>query len=114
MGNYRTKLAKSECAEVVINSGKRSQHHPNRESPHSNIKKSRRAEVNYLPNYPVGENEVSLENLRLQITQELNKREIDLMQTTFSLRRHDAVQGNSFVKSPVEKCPALRTESQVS
>uniref|UniRef100_A0A8C1LVX7 Uncharacterized protein n=1 Tax=Cyprinus carpio TaxID=7962 RepID=A0A8C1LVX7_CYPCA len=45
MGNFRTKLSRSGCEEVAVNSGKRSKNNPESESPHSNIKRARRAEI---------------------------------------------------------------------
>ncbi|XP_054593214.1 uncharacterized protein [Nothobranchius furzeri] len=67
MGNYRTKLARAGCAEVSVNAGRRSINNPEGEYPHSNIKRARKAEVNYLPNFPRGEDKASLEELRVQI-----------------------------------------------
>ena len=78
------------CGEVSINAGKRSQTNPENNYPHSNIKRARRAEVNYLPNFPRGENQATLEEV--QIIQENEKTERDqiliekLMHTTFALR----------------------------
>ena len=66
-GNYRTKLARSGCLEVSVNEGRRSRNNPDKEHPHSSIKRARRAEVNYLPNFPRRENQASLEEIRLQI-----------------------------------------------
>ncbi|XP_058264494.1 uncharacterized protein LOC131364978 [Hemibagrus wyckioides] len=122
MGNYRTKLSRSGCEEVAVNSGKRSQSNPESEPPHSNIKRARRAEVNYLPNFPRRENAESLEQLRLQIVEEVSKAERShglierLMQTTFALRRKQIVVDNPSqpVKDFLEKWPALRLESQIS
>uniref|UniRef100_A0AAZ1XTA1 Uncharacterized protein n=1 Tax=Oreochromis aureus TaxID=47969 RepID=A0AAZ1XTA1_OREAU len=117
MGNYRTKLARSGCVEVSVNAGRRS---VNQEHPHSNIKRARRAEVNYLPNFPRGEDQVSLEDMRVQIKNEVEKTEPNkvmiekLMQTTFALRRHEIVQDSPMVKNFLEKWPALRFDSQVS
>ncbi len=71
MGNFRTKLARSGCMEVSVNTGKRSKNNPEKEHPHSNIKRARRAEVNYLPNFPRGENQASLEEMRVQIIAEV-------------------------------------------
>lgn len=119
MGNYRTKLARSGCLEVSVNAGRRSRNNPDKEHPHSSIKRARRAEVNYLPNFPRGENQASLEEMRLQIMHEVEKSERNLqlieklMQTTFSLRRQEIVQENPLVKDFLEKWPALRIESQV-
>uniref|UniRef100_A0A3P8PU35 PB1 domain-containing protein n=1 Tax=Astatotilapia calliptera TaxID=8154 RepID=A0A3P8PU35_ASTCA len=120
MGNYRTKLARSGCVEVSVNAGRRSVNNPEGEHPHSNIKRARRAEVNYLPNFPRGEDQVSLEDMRVQIKNEVEKTEPNkvmiekLMQTTFALRRHEIVQDNPMVKNFLEKWPALRFDSQVS
>ncbi|KAF4100608.1 uncharacterized protein LOC131525469 [Onychostoma macrolepis] len=122
MGNYRLKLSRSGCEEVAVNSGKRSQSNQESECPHSNIKKARRAEVNYLPNFPKGENAESLEKQRLQIIEEVSKTERNhglierLMQSTFALRRKQIVVDNPSqpVKSFLEKWPALRLESQIA
>ncbi|KAE8277556.1 hypothetical protein D5F01_LYC24472 [Larimichthys crocea] len=90
MGNYRTRLARSGCVEVSVNAGKRSRTNPENDYPHSNIKRARRAKVNYLPNFPRGENETTLEEMRVQIIQETEKTERDqiliekLMHTTFA------------------------------
>uniref|UniRef100_A0A3B4Y0K2 PB1 domain-containing protein n=1 Tax=Seriola lalandi dorsalis TaxID=1841481 RepID=A0A3B4Y0K2_SERLL len=93
MGNFHSKLARSGCAEVSINAGMRSRTNPENDHPHSNIKRAGRAEVNFLPNFPWGENEATLEEMRVQIIQETEKTERDqiliekLMHTTFALRR---------------------------
>ncbi|CAM4568429.1 unnamed protein product [Leuciscus chuanchicus] len=119
MGNYRTKLARSGCLEVSVNTGKRSKNNPDKDHPHSNIKRARRAEVNFLPNFPKGQNQASLEEMRLDILHEVEKSEknlllIDnLMQMTFSLRRQEIVQENPLLKDFLVKWPALRIESQV-
>nr|XP_033966994.1 uncharacterized protein LOC117467466 [Pseudochaenichthys georgianus] len=120
MGNYRTKLARSGCVEVAVNAGKKSINNPDKDHPHSKIKRARRAEVNYLPNFPRGENQTSLEEMRIQILQEVEKSEKNLilieklMQMTFALRRQEIVQENPLVRDFLEKWPALRMESQVS
>lgn len=51
MGNYRTKLSRAGLKEVSVNAGKRSRLHPTAPPPHSQIKRPRRGEVNYLPNW---------------------------------------------------------------
>ncbi|KAG9266393.1 hypothetical protein AMEX_G19015 [Astyanax mexicanus] len=121
MGNYRTKLSRSGCNEVAVNSGKRSRNNPESESPHCNIKRARRAEVNYLPNFPRGEDASSLEHLRLQIVEEVSKVDRNLqtierlMQTTYSLRRKQIIvdDPSQAVKDFLENWPARRLESQV-
>ncbi|XP_072527461.1 uncharacterized protein [Salminus brasiliensis] len=121
MGNYRTKLSRSGCDEVAVNSGKRSRNNPESESPHCNIKRPRRAEVNYLPNFPRGEDASSLERLRVQVVEEVSKMDKNLqmierlMQTTYALRRKQIIADNpsQSVKDLLENWPALRIESQV-
>ncbi|KAA0706351.1 hypothetical protein E1301_Tti019998 [Triplophysa tibetana] len=119
MGDYRGKLSKSGCLEVSVSAGKRSENNPDKEHPHSNIKRAERAEVNFLPNLPKGESQASLEEMRLQIMDEVQKslqnlRLIEmLMQKTFALRRQEIIQENPQVKDFLGKWPALRIESQV-
>lgn len=116
IGNYQNKLATSGCVEVSISAGKRSQTNPENDSPHSNIKRARRAEVNYLPNFPRGENQATLEEMRVQIIQETEKTERDqiliekLMHTTFALHRQHIVEGSPQVWEFLENWPALRMQ----
>lgn len=120
MGNYRQKLARSGCAEVSINAGKRSKNNPDNDHPHSNIKRARRSEVNFLPNFPRGESQATLEQLSLQINEEVEKAEKNLllieklMQKTFALRRQDIVKSEFPVRELLNSWPALRMESQVT
>lgn len=119
MGDYRGKLSRSGCLEVSVNAGKRSKNNPDKDHPHSNIKRARRAEVNFLPNFPKGESQASLEEMRLQIMDEVQKSQQNLrliemlMQKTFALRRQEIIQENPQVKDFLGKWPALRIESQV-
>lgn len=119
MGDYRGKLSRSGCLEVSVNAGKRSKNYPDKEHPHSNIKRARRAEVNFLPNLPKGESQASLEEMRLQIMDEVQKSQQNLrlieklMQKTFALRRLEIIQENPQVTDFLGKWPALRIESQV-
>ncbi|KAA8587862.1 hypothetical protein FQN60_016724, partial [Etheostoma spectabile] len=88
MGNYRTKMKRAGCQEVTVNAGKRSQKNPDNEPSHSNIKRPKRAEVNFLPNFPQEEDPSSLDQLRQAIVEEVKKTERNLpliskmMQTT--------------------------------
>lgn len=61
VGNYSTKLSRAEYQEVAVNSGKRSANNPEKEPPHTNIKRAHREELNFLPNFPRGEDAASLE-----------------------------------------------------
>lgn len=121
MGNYRHRLSRAGCLEVAVNSGKRSQSNPDGAASHANIKKARKAELNYLPNFPKGENVTSSEQLRLQLLEEISKAERDqlfidrLMNTTFALRRKHIIVENPSqpVSEVLENWPALVMESQV-
>lgn len=62
----RTKLARSGCTVVSINTGGRSRNDPERAG---------QAEVNYLPEFPRGEDQATLERTRLQIIQEVDETE---------------------------------------
>jgi len=58
MTNSRTKLRGLGCHEVTINSLK----HKAQDKAPLNVKKPRRAEVNYCPQHPKGETTDTLEN----------------------------------------------------
>ena len=119
MGNYRSKLSRAGIFEVAVNSGKRSRNNPDRQAPHANIKRPKRAEVNFLPNFPRGEDAASLEQLRLQIVDEVKRSDKNLlligklMQTTFALRRKEVINDEPPVGEILERWPALKIESQV-
>ncbi|XP_048861283.1 uncharacterized protein LOC125730418 [Brienomyrus brachyistius] len=119
MGNYRSKMRRAGCSEITVNAGKRSRMNPDNESSHSNIKRPKRAEVNFLPNFPQGENPSTLEQLRQKVVDEMKKAEKNLplikkmMQTTFALRRQTIVKTCPPVKELMELWPALKMESEV-
>ena len=75
--------------------------------------------MNFLPNFPSGQNEDSLEEMRLQMKAEVDRADRNLqsieklMQTTFALRRQEIVQGDPLVKDFLERWPSLRVQSQV-
>ncbi|MEQ2245898.1 hypothetical protein ILYODFUR_032794 [Ilyodon furcidens] len=75
LGTYRTVMAKSGCAEVAVNAGRRSRNNPDYDHPHSNIKKAGHSEINFLLNFPKGANQMSLEQMRLQVLEESEKPE---------------------------------------
>lgn len=109
MGNYCTTLSWPRFHKVTVNCGKRSRNNQDKQAPHTNIKRPKRAEVNFLPNFPRGEDDVSLERLRLQIVDEAKKVDQNVtliansMQITFGLRRKDVISDLA----------ALKVESQV-
>uniref|UniRef100_A0A8D3CDV8 Uncharacterized protein n=1 Tax=Scophthalmus maximus TaxID=52904 RepID=A0A8D3CDV8_SCOMX len=114
MGNYRCKLTRAGFHEVAVNSGKRSRNNPDRQPPHTNIKRPKRAEVNFLPNFPRGEDGASLEQFRLQIVGEVQRSDKNLtliaklMQTTFALRRKEVINEDLPVGEILERWPALK------
>ncbi|XP_076145718.1 uncharacterized protein LOC143127899 [Alosa pseudoharengus] len=120
MGNYRYKLKQAGCLEVTVNAGKRSKNNPERQPPHSKIKKPRRAEVNFLPNYPRGEDGSTLEQLRQEIVEECKMQDKNmmqiqrLMQTTFALRRKEIISDVLPLADVLVRWPALMLESQIS
>lgn len=78
MGNYRTKLSRAGVPEVSVNTVKRSINNPEIESLHSNIKRPRRGEVNFLPYFPRGKDPESLKQLKQQIINKVSKTERNL------------------------------------
>uniref|UniRef100_A0A3B4VIB3 PB1 domain-containing protein n=1 Tax=Seriola dumerili TaxID=41447 RepID=A0A3B4VIB3_SERDU len=119
MGNYRNKMRRAGCQEVTVNAGKRSRRNPENEPSHSNIKRPKRAEVNFLPSFPQGEDPSSLEHLRQAIVDEVKKTERNpplisrMMQTTFALRRQTIVMSCPPVKELMDLWPALHMQSEV-
>ncbi len=90
MGNYRSKLHDLGCAELTANSLKRKDN--DGKTPAKNIKKAKKAEVNYLPDVQPSESEATLEVVRVALTDEAKKKHNettinDMMQKTFPLRR---------------------------
>lgn len=120
MGNYRNKMRRAGCQEVAVNGGKRSRSNTDSDPSHCNIKRPRRAEVNFLPNFPRGEDTSSLEHLRKEIVEEVKKTEKNLtlirkmMQTTFALRRQTIVKTCPPVNELMDLWPALKMESEVN
>ncbi|XP_041949692.1 uncharacterized protein LOC121709989 isoform X4 [Alosa sapidissima] len=117
MGNYRSKLRGLGCPEVDVNSIRKKRAHDR--APAKNIKKPRRAEVNYLPPHPQGETEGSLENERLNLFDEVNKRDnhqiiTEKMAKTFSIRRQEIVNEAPAVSDLIGRWPALFDAAQIN
>ncbi|KAL7852255.1 hypothetical protein SRHO_G00180400 [Serrasalmus rhombeus] len=120
MGNYRTKLSRAGVKDVAVNAGKRSKSNPEASASRSSIKRPRRGEVNFLPNYPSGENKDTLETLRLAMVEEFKKTTAERnmilihqhMQRTFALRREEIVNSTSPIADLKERWPALFGEAQ--
>lgn len=121
IASYRNNLAKAGVAEVAINTGRRSRNNPDNDHPHQNIKKARKAEVNYIINLPKDQTSATLETMREEIIHEVEKTERNqlvigkLMNTTYALRRQEIVGSLVAlrVRDIVDRWPALLMESQV-
>lgn len=119
MGNYRTKMRQIGRVDVTVNGGKRGRYTANADPPHKGIKKPRKGEINFLPEYPEGRDDHNLEEARQVLVNEmmktkpngsLVKKEMDV---TFALRRKEVVQNKPAISQMVHRWPALFTESQV-
>lgn len=119
MGNYRNDMRKLGHPDVTVNAGKRGKCNSDGEPPHKNIKKPRKGEVNYLPDFPEGMDSASLETAREAMVDEMKKKSPDVsiikhaMNTIFALRRAEVVKDKPDISQMVQRWPALFTESQV-
>lgn len=117
MANYRTKLRGFGIPEVMCNSIK-NKSPANRKSAKA-VKKPRKAEVNYLPPYPPGEDEESLEQERILLLTEVMKRDNamvikDMMARTFPHRRNDVIIKSLGIEDLKSRWPALFEPCHVS
>lgn len=117
MGNYRTQLKRSGCAEFLANSLKSKALED--ALPAKKVKRPRRGEANHIPDIPTGETPDNLENERLSLLSEVKRRNNrtvikEKMEKTFSLRRHEVVEKETEVKELKERWPALFTVDEVS
>lgn len=116
-GNYRTKRKALGSPELLINSLKNKSSDERKAA--KNVKKPKRAEVNYLPSHPHGETDDTLENLRLDLIAACQKKDSvrsinDMMATTYSWRRQEVVAKSPGVAEFKERWPALFEPFQVS
>lgn len=113
MGNYRQKLRSAGCEEVNINRRSRS-------AEVRGIKRPRRAEINFIPDYPDGQNAEDLERERVCLVEELKKKHINMvminlkMDHTFPLRRREIIEDAPLVFQIKDRWPGLFLEQQVS
>ncbi|KAG7471683.1 extracellular calcium-sensing receptor-like [Solea senegalensis] len=110
MANYRTKTRSIGCPEVTVNALK------NKSSdecfPAKNVKKAKKAEVNYCPSHPTGKTDESLENLRVELLNDVRQRNRasnlrEKMSKTFSYRRKEVVHGSPGAGEFKVRWPAL-------
>lgn len=117
MGNYRTKLRGLGCPEISINSLKNRK--PGNSFCPNQVKKPRRAEVNFCPHYPAGEDKESLEKERVELLSEVKKRNNyqvikEKMEKTFAHRRYEVVQDMPLIAEFKSRWPALFMEHEAS
>ncbi|XP_040889361.1 uncharacterized protein LOC121178924 [Toxotes jaculatrix] len=119
MGNLRAKLRQCGMVDVSVNGNKKTRQNPGGEPPAKNLKRPRRSETNFLPNFPLGEDGLTLESSRQNLENEMKKRSPNLlyvnrlMSQTFSLRRKEIVEEQPSVKQMLERWPALFRKQQV-
>ncbi|XP_073330049.1 uncharacterized protein [Pagrus major] len=118
MHNYRAKLKSRKYAypEIEVNTLRRK--HPANAGPAKNVKKPKKAEVNYLPPHPAGENQDTLELERLELINEMKKKSNgkaiqEKMSKTFSSRRVEVVTLSPSVSVLKDRWPALFSETQI-
>ncbi|XP_024116850.1 uncharacterized protein LOC112138529 [Oryzias melastigma] len=116
-GKYRTQRKALGSPELLINSLKHKL--DDGKKPAKNIKKPKRAEVNYFPPHQPGETDETLENLRLElITASKRKDNVktinDMMAQTYSLRRQEVVAQSPMVPELKERWPALFDPFQIN
>lgn len=80
--------------------------------PAKNVKKAKKAEVNYCPSHPTGETDDSLENLRVELLSEVRQRNgasnvREKMSKTFSYRRKEVVHESPGAGEFKVRWPAL-------
>lgn len=116
LGNYRAKLRQAGCTEVSINRKRRCK--GDSASPY--LKRPKRGEINHAPDNPVNYSDDSLEDERLALVEEFQKRHKNVelikhkMELTFSLRRKEIVDVQPMVSEIRERWPALFCEEEVS
>ncbi|XP_049329573.1 uncharacterized protein LOC125801118 isoform X1 [Astyanax mexicanus] len=119
MGNYRTKMRQLGRLDVSVNAGKRGRQTTNGDPPNKDIKKPRKGEINYLPDYPEGMDDHNLEGARQILVHEMMKSKPNIslvkkeMDVTFALRRKEVVRDKPAISEVVHRWPALFTESQI-
>ncbi|XP_057690566.1 uncharacterized protein LOC130914969 isoform X2 [Corythoichthys intestinalis] len=102
--------------KIEVNTLKRK--HPVDAVPSKNVKKQKKAEVNSLPPHPIGESQDTLDKERLELLNEVKKKNnakiiTYKMRKTFSSRRLEVVTLRPSVNVIKERWPALFSEAQI-
>ncbi|XP_057190382.1 sterile alpha motif domain-containing protein 3 [Triplophysa rosa] len=117
MANFRSKLSKIGHPEIAVNSLKNKRKGQGKAA--ANIKKPRKAEVNFLPCFPKGETAESMEKERIALLTEVKKKNNEAvikekMQLTFSYRRQELVEDMGMVSDLQSRWPALFTVNEIN
>ncbi|XP_073803642.1 uncharacterized protein [Danio rerio] len=117
MANFRSKLSKIGHPEITVNSLRNKRE--GRGKAASNIKKPKKAEVNFLPCLPRGETADSMEKERIALLTEVKKNNNEAvikekMHLTFSYRRQELVEDLPMVSDLQSRWPALFTVNEIN
>lgn len=119
-GNLRSKLCRCGIVDLSVKSKQRTQQNPEGEPPEKSLKRPRRSETNFLPDFPQSKDASTLEWSRQLLENEMKKRFSNavyvnqLMNQTFSLRCKEIVEEQPSVKRMLERWTALFRKQQVS
>lgn len=107
MANYKTKMRNIGCPEVTVKNKSSDEY-----LPAKNVKKPRKAEVNYCPSHPTGETDESLEDVRVELLKDIRQRNSashvrEKMSKTFSYRRKEVVHSSPTAGEFKARWPAL-------
>ncbi|XP_035992475.1 uncharacterized protein LOC118563005 [Fundulus heteroclitus] len=117
MGNFRAKLRRAGCNEVMVNTKRRGE--DGVAAPFI-LKRAKRGEVNHVPEYPDNHDGTTLEEERLALIEEMKKRKRNMglirqkMELTFSHRRREIVEVQPMVSEVQERWPALFSHEEIS
>ncbi|XP_016430365.1 uncharacterized protein LOC107757411 [Sinocyclocheilus rhinocerous] len=117
MANFRSKLSKIGHPEITVNSLRNKRKGQGKAA--SNIKKPKKAEVNFLPCLPKGETAESMEKERIALLTEVKKKNNEAvvkekMHLTFSYRRQELVEDLPMVTDLQSRWPALFTVNEIN
>lgn len=120
MNNYRQILRNAGYPELSLNSVKRKEERGASNLSPNQVKKPRKAEVNFLPNYPEGETTETLKAQRQALVLEHKQKNSNKnpqikmkIERTFAYRRQEIISEMPFVTQLQNRWPALFTPSEV-
>ncbi|ROI42828.1 hypothetical protein DPX16_7105 [Anabarilius grahami] len=117
MAYFRSKLSKIGHPEITVNSLRNKRKGQGKAA--SNIKKTKKAEVNFLPSLPKGETAESMEKERIALLTEVKNKNNEAvvkekMHLTFSYRRQELVEDLPMVSDLQSRWPALFTVNEIN